>query len=100
MNIVYQTKNANTPSLASATTAIVANEKRRGWFIQNQGTNPVYVLLGSGATTSVFHVALKACTAVNDGVGGTFSQTDGTVYTGVITVAGTALSYTVLEMAP
>lgn len=97
MLIVYQTSNSNTPSLSSATTALLANTKRNGWSIQNQGTSPMYVLLGSGASASVYHYSLKGGTAVNDGNGGIASQMSGVVYTGVITTAGTAMSYVVLE---
>lgn len=90
---------ANTPSiLTSAGTALSANANRAGWMIQNLGTNPLFVLLGGGASTSVFHAVLKAGTIADDGLGGFLSQTDGTVYTGIITVAGTSPRFTVLEL--
>lgn len=98
MLIVYQTGNVNTPSIATGVTALSANSKRNGFNIQNVGTNTLFVLLGSGASTTVFHVVLKAGTGASDGLGGSFSQTDGVVYTGLITVAGTSPLYTVLEM--
>jgi len=91
---------ANTPSIASAATALAANTARIGWSIQNLGQNVLYVLLGSGASSTVFHVALKAGTANDDGTGGSVSQEVGSVYNGIITVAGTSPRYTVLEMAP
>lgn len=101
MQIVYPTTgNTNTPSIASAATALAANVARRGWLIQNLGQNPLFVLLGSGASTTVFHVVLKAGTGNDDGTGGMHSQAEGTVYTGIVTIAGTSPRYTVLEMAP
>lgn len=100
MLIVYPTSNSNTPTIASSTTALAANPKRVGWMIQNLGQNVLYVLMGSGASTSVFHVALRVSTANDDGSGGIFVATSGTIYTGVITVAGTSPRYTVTEFAP
>lgn len=100
MNIVYQTKDSNTPAIASSTTALAANPKRIVWNIQNLGMNPLYVLMGSGASTTVFHFVLKASTANDDGSGGTVGQEEGVIYTGIITIAGTSPRYTVLEQAP
>jgi hypothetical protein len=89
---------ANTPSILSSTTALAANPARAGWSIQNLGTNTLFVLLGTGASTSVFHWVLKVSAVQDDGTGGTANQTVGTVYTGIITIAGTSPRYTVLEM--
>lgn len=89
---------ANTPSIASAATALAANTARAGWMIQNLGTNALFVRMGSGASTSVFHIVLKAGTGNDDGTGGSVSQTSGTVYTGIITIAGTSPRYTVMEL--
>lgn len=97
---VSQTTQANTPTIASAATALSANTGRLGWQIQNLGTNALFVLLGPSASTTVFHTVLKAGTGNDDGTGGAMSQTAGSVYTGIITVAGTSPRYTVLEMAP
>lgn len=99
-DIVRQTKAASTPTIASAATAIAANTARIGWSIQNLGQNALYVLLGSGASTTVFHYALKAGSANDDGLGGLVSQMEGVVYTGIITIAGTSPRYTILEIAP
>ncbi len=96
----YNTSNSNTPSIASAATALAANTARVGWQIQNLGQNPLFVLLGSGASTTVFHFILKAGTANDDGTGGSFSQMMGTIYDGIVTIAGTSPRYTVTEMAP
>ena len=100
MNIVYQTTAANTPSIASSTTALASNPKRIVWNIQNLGQNALYVLLGSGASTSVFHFVLKAGTTNDDGTGGSVGQEEGVIYTGIITIAGSSPRYTVLEQAP
>ena len=101
MNIVYQTTNANTPSiLTTAGTAIAANSARRGWSIQNVGQNPVFINLGGTASSTVYHYVLKGGTADSDGLGGSVSQTDGTVFTGTITFAGTTPKIVVMELAP
>lgn len=96
--IIASKSAANTPTIASAATALASNSVRAGWSIQNLGTNALFVLLGSGASTSVFHFVLKASGVQDDGSGGTVNQTVGTVYTGIITIAGTSPRYTVLEM--
>ncbi len=96
--IIAPVSAANIPTIASAATALAANPVRAGWQIQNLGTNPLFVLLGSGASTSVFHAVLKGGSAADDGLGGSFSQNTGSVYTGIITIAGTAPRYTVLEL--
>lgn len=95
------TQAANTPSiLTSAGTALASNNARIAWSIQNLGTNPLFVLLGSGASTTVFHVVLKGATGNDDGTGGVISQESGTIYTGIITVAGTSPRFVCLEQAP
>lgn len=88
----------NTPSIASAATALAANSARSAWLIQNLGQNPLYVLLGSGASSTVFHFALKGSTANDDGTGGLHSEAEGIVYGGIVTIAGTSPRYTVLEI--
>lgn len=95
-----RTTNSNTPSIASASTALSANPNRVGFSIQNLGTNALFVRLGSGATTSVFHFVLRAGTGTDDGTGGILTMADNAVYTGEISIAGTSPRYTVLEMAP
>lgn len=91
---------SNTPTIASATTALAANTGRLGWSIQNQGTNTLYVLLGAGASTSVFHYTLKAAAGNDDGSGGSVTQTAGVIFTGLISIAGSSPRYTALEIAP
>lgn len=80
--------------------ALVANTARISWSIQNLFTSPLYVLMGSGASSSVFHVALNGGTAADDGKGGTFTQDAGVVYNGIVTVASTTTRYVVTEIAP
>lgn len=95
-----QTQNVNTPSIKSSATALASNTARVGWSIVNCGTNVLYVLLGSGASTTVFHVPLKAGSGNDDGTGGSVGQETGIIFTGEITVAGTSPRYTVTEFAP
>lgn len=88
---------SNTPSIASDTTALSANNARGAWSIQNLGQNALFVLFGSGASTSVFHMVLKAGSANDDGLGGVLSQAEGVIYKGAVTVAGSSPRYTVYE---
>ncbi len=97
--ISQSTKAANTPAIASTATALAANSARTQWQIQNLGTNPLFVLLGTGASTTVFHTVLKAASVQDDGTGGVLGQQIGAVYCGVISIAGTSPRYTVLEMS-
>lgn len=89
---------ANTPAIIATATALAANPNRSAWMIQNVGTNPLFVLMGSGCTSSIFHVVLKAGTGNSDGTGGSIAQEAGTVYTGIITIAGTSPLYVVTEL--
>lgn len=99
--VVQSTQNVNVPSiLISAGTALSANNARVSWSIQNLGTNPLYVLRGSGASTTVFHTVLKAGSVNDDGTGGSISEEDGTIYNGILTVAGTSPRFVCTEVAP
>lgn len=89
---------ANTPSIATAAEALAANANRKGWMIQNVGTNPLFVRLGGTASATVYHVVLKGGTADNDGLGASFSQMDGVIFTGAVTIAGTSPKYVILEL--
>lgn len=100
MIVNQQTTNINTPSIASAATALASNPARVGWYIQNLGTNALFVLMGTGASTTVFHAVLKAGTGNDDGSGGSIGQETGIIFTGPITIAGTSPRYTVIEFAP
>lgn len=86
----------NTPAIASAATALAAGE-RRGWMIQNSGTNPLFVLMGSGASTTVFHMVLKGGTGNDDGNGASYAENVGAVWQGIVTIAGTSPRYIVTE---
>lgn len=97
-SIIAGRATVNTPSIGTNTTVMAANTNRAGWFIQNLGTNVMYVCLGSGASSSVFHFALKAGTTIDDGTGASTSQTAGAVYTGLISASGTGLRYTYMEL--
>lgn len=99
MQIVSQSTNSNTPAIASSATALASNPARIYWMIQNLGTNPLFVRLGAGASTTVFHVVLKGGSGNDDGLGASISS-DNVVYTGIISVAGTSPRYTVTEIAP
>ena len=100
MIVNQQTIESNVPSVQTGATALAANQKRTAWNIQNVGTNTLFVLLdstGIGASTSVYHFVLKAGSSAADGTGGSVGQEVGTIYTGIISVAGTSPSYVVLE---
>lgn len=88
---------SNTPSVATAATALAANGQRGSWSIQNQGTNVLFVRLGASASTTVYHYTLKAAAGAADGSGGILVQDGPVVYTGIVTVDGTSPSYTVWE---
>lgn len=100
MQIVYPTTASNTPSILTDTTGIPANPHRIAFSIQNLGTNPLFILLGAGATTSVFHTVLQKGTGNDDGTGGSYSQESGVVFTGTVSIAGTSPRYVVTEIAP
>ena len=96
--IIAPVGTSNTPEIASAATALAANSARGGWMIQNLGTNPLFVRFGSEASTTVFNVILNSGTGNDNGTGGLFSQFDGIVWTGIVTVAGTSPRYVVTEL--
>ncbi len=81
----------------TSTTALVANTARTYFQIQNQGTNQLYVYFGTGASTSVYHFILKGATGAADGTGGSYASAQIT-YRGLITIAGTNPSYSVVEL--
>ena len=96
--VLVSKQSANTPSLSASTTVLSSNTARAGFNIQNHSTATLYILLGTGASSTVFHFALKASTATDDGTGGSVSQNEGTVFSGPITAAGAPLRYTVMEL--
>jgi len=95
------TQNSNTPAILSAAgVALAANPARKAFSVTNLGTNPLFVLLGTGASTSVFHYILKGSTVDSDGTGGVLTFSDGIIFDGVVSVAGTSPKFVVLEIAP
>lgn len=97
---ITQAKTVNTPSIvAEAGNVLAANTNRKGFMIQNVGTNAVFVRLGTGASTTVFHAVLKGGTGDSDGNGGSFGQMDGgLVFQGIISIAGTTPKVVVTEL--
>lgn len=90
---------ANTPSIVtSAGNALAANTSRKGWMIQNVGTNPIFVRLAASASSSVFHVVLKGGSGDSDGLGASYEQMSGVIYTGIVSVAGTTPKFVVTEL--
>jgi len=87
---VFQTGSVNTPSVVAvssgAVTVLNANLNRRGWQIVNVDAAVVDVRLGGTASSTVYHIPLKACGSAGDGTGGVVGQTSGTVFTGLISV--------------
>jgi hypothetical protein len=99
MIVCQQTKQCNTPAILSTTTPFADNPARTGWSIQNLGQNPLFVNMGGTASSTVFHVVLKAGTSNDDGSGGSVGQEQGVVFTGPITIAGTSPRYCITEFA-
>lgn len=100
MSPTVRTENATVTPIASATTALVSNKARVGFILQNLGTNPLFVKYGNTASSTDFTVVLKGSTVQDDGTGGIASSDGTSVYTGIITIAGTSPRYTVTELAP
>lgn len=64
---------AQTSIGATAGEALAASSDGKGFWIQNTGTTVIKVVLGTGTPTqTVYHVALAACTAADDGKGGSY----------------------------
>lgn len=97
--IIVSKSQANTPSILTDGTGIPANPARSAWSIQNVGTNPLFVRLGTGATSAVYHYILKGGSADNDGLGALVSQSTGVVFTGFVSIAGTSPKYVVTEIS-
>ena len=99
--VCQQTINSNVPAIVtSAGVALASNPKRVGWTIVNLGQNILYVCMGTTASTTVFHIPLKAGTSNDDGTGGSCGQEQGIIFTGDISVAGTSPRFVVTEFAP
>jgi hypothetical protein len=88
---------ANVPAIGTTEDDVLAaNANRKQWAIQNVGRNPLFVLLGTGASDTVFHFILKGGSADSDGLGALLSDD---VWQGIVSVAGTDPKYVVTELA-
>ena len=98
--VISQKQSATTAVITTASTTIASNPARSSWSIMNVGTAVVFVTLGSPGSATVYHYALKASTANDDGTGGSITQAEGVVYTGAITVTvagGNPIRYVYME---
>lgn len=98
--IISPIEKSNTPSIVTTEGEVLSDRGaggRRGWSIQNVGQNPVFVRMGGTASSSVFHIVLKAGTADSDGLGGSIEEKVGAVFQGSITIAGTTPKVVVTE---
>lgn len=87
--ILKTRKSINSAILTSAGTGLAANPARTSYFVQNLGTNPLFVKEGTGASTTDFTFILAAGTGADNGTGGSKESISGQVYTGAVTFAGT-----------
>lgn len=91
-----KTSTVNTPAISSTQgDTLAANTSRIAWKIQNLGTSPLFVRLGTGVSPSLFHVVLKGGTGNDDGLGGFFEDT---IWTGIVSVTGTSARYALTEI--
>lgn len=81
---------SGTTGTATRATLMNSNPDRSGFSIQNQGTGPLFVYLGTGGSTTTYHLILQGGTVQGDGKGGVYSQTGGSVYTGAVSIAAGA----------
>ena len=96
-NRVIRTKKTTSSNIASATTALAANPARCSYSLQNLGTNPLFVKEGLAASTTVFDYILASGTGNDNGTGAKYDSPSDQVHTGVITIAGTAPRYVIIE---
>lgn len=89
---------SSAPTIASAAIALPANTNRGGFIIQNLGANPLFVRFGAGASTTEFSFILRASSLADDGTGGIFTTNQGTVWTGIISIAGTTPRYVATDL--
>jgi len=96
---ITPTQNVNSPTAGTGATALASNTNRQWWQIQNQGVAPIYIALGTGATSipGGYHFAIAGGATAGDGTGGMIGPMGAVVYTGPITVAGASPRYSVLE---
>jgi hypothetical protein len=98
---VQQTQYLNSATsaggLQTSTTILAADSGRTFFTIQNQDTNPLYIAFGVTASSSVYHLVLKAGTGAHDGSGGVVSMESGMILGMAITCYSTGTpSYTVI----
>jgi len=97
--VINNPHQANVPAIVtSAGDVLAANTSRQGWSIQNVGTNPIFIRLATGASTTVFHHVIKGGTGDSDGLGGSYAQFEGSVYSGIVSIAGTTPKLVVTEV--
>jgi len=101
MQYVQNTEQINALATGStAGTALQANNARVYWQIQNVGTNPIYLLWGSGTASSTnCNEVLKSDTSALAGAGGIY-RSGTVVYDGAVSVGGTAPTYIAFDMTP
>lgn len=75
------------PITTAADITLAAGDKL---FIQNLGTNPLFVRRATGATSSLFNYVLQAAGVADDGTGGSLIIDD---FVGVVSFAGTSVRY-------
>lgn len=78
---------ASTAGAQTGTTIAAANADRTRLVIQNQAAAPLFVKLGTAASTTSYHYILAAGTGAANGTGGVISIEG---YTGVVTCAAAA----------
>ena len=97
--VINNPHQANTPAIVtSAGDVLSANTSRQGWSIQNVGQNPIFIRFATGASITVFHHVIKGGTGDSDGLGGSIGHMEGSVYSGVISIAGTTPKLVVTEL--
>jgi hypothetical protein len=87
LSTAAKASSATSAIVAADGTALAASAARKAWSIQNCDDAAVYVKLGASASASDFSFVLKAGTAANDGLGGSWFDD---VYTGIVTIAAAA----------
>jgi hypothetical protein len=82
----------NSGGARSDATALPNHDRKYG-VLQNLSASEMYGKFGEGCTTSDYDFKLKACAVAGDASGGSLVTEEN----GIITVAGTGLSYTAWE---
>ena len=94
-DVKSSTSNVVAAVLVAGGDILVSNSSRKSWGIQNLGTDPIFVYMKTGASSTVFHFCLSGGIANDDGKGAAV-QDD--IYTGVVSVSGTSPRFTVFEL--